>query len=129
MCIYSRDKTVADCFKFRKKIGLDIALEALKDYLRQPKRDVEGLLNFARLNRVEKIIRPYVGHAVSLSAVSLSAVSLSAVSLSTLSLSRIHAATVLLWRRASSAGFFRFLDADTFPTSELIAEVVGVIES
>ena len=58
--IYSREKTVADCFKFRKKIGLDIALEALRDYLRQPKRDIEGLLNFARINRVEKIIRPYL---------------------------------------------------------------------
>ena len=58
--IYSREKTVADSFKFRKKIGLDIALEALKDYLRQPKRDIEGLLNFARINRVEKIIRPYL---------------------------------------------------------------------
>jgi predicted transcriptional regulator of viral defense system len=58
--IYNREKTVADCFKFRKKIGLDIALEALKDYLRQPKRDIEGLLKFARINRVEKIIGPYL---------------------------------------------------------------------
>jgi hypothetical protein len=40
--IYRREKTVADCFKFRKKIGLDIALEALKEYLRQPKRDIGG---------------------------------------------------------------------------------------
>jgi hypothetical protein len=58
--VYSREKTVADGFKFRKKIGLDIALEALKDYLRQPKPDIGGLLNFARLNRVEKIIQPYL---------------------------------------------------------------------
>ena len=58
--IYSREKTVADCFKFRNKIGLDIALEALKDYLRQPNRNLEELLNCARVNRVEKIMRPYM---------------------------------------------------------------------
>ena len=40
--IYSREKTVCDCFKFRRKIGLDIALEALKDYLRQPHRNVQA---------------------------------------------------------------------------------------
>lgn len=58
--IYSREKTVADCFKFRKKIGLDIALEALKDYLRQPDRNIEEILDCARIDRVENIIRPYL---------------------------------------------------------------------
>ncbi len=58
--IYSREKTVADCFKFRNKIGLDIALEALKDYLRQPQRNIEGLLNYARLDRVEKMLSSYL---------------------------------------------------------------------
>jgi predicted transcriptional regulator of viral defense system len=58
--IYSREKTIADCFKFRDKIGLDIALEALKDYLRQPNRNIGEILNYARINRVEKIIRPYL---------------------------------------------------------------------
>lgn len=62
--VYSREKTIADCFKFRNKIGLDIALEALKDYLRQPNRDVQGLLKNARINRVEKIIRPYLQAAL-----------------------------------------------------------------
>jgi len=62
--IYSREKTVADCFKFRNKIGLDIALEALKDYLRQPGRDIPKILEFARINRVEKIIRPYLQGAL-----------------------------------------------------------------
>jgi predicted transcriptional regulator of viral defense system len=62
--IYSREKTVADCFKFRNKIGLDIALEALKDYLRQPGRDIPEVLEFARINRVEKIIRPYLQGAL-----------------------------------------------------------------
>jgi len=62
--IYSREKTIADCFKFRNKIGMDIALEALKDYLRQPNRDIQSILDYARINRVEKIIRPYLQAAL-----------------------------------------------------------------
>jgi predicted transcriptional regulator of viral defense system len=62
--IYSREKTIADCFKFRNKIGLDIALEALKDYLRQPDRDIQEVLNYASVNRVEKIIHPYLQAAL-----------------------------------------------------------------
>ncbi len=62
--VYSREKTIADCFKFRNKIGLDIALEALKDYLRQPNRDIQRILEFASINRVEKIIRPYLQAAL-----------------------------------------------------------------
>lgn len=62
--IYSREKTIADCFKFRNKIGLDISLEALKDYLRQPNRDIQGILDYASINRVEKIIRPYLQAAL-----------------------------------------------------------------
>ena len=64
MRIYSREKTVADCFKFRKKIGLDIAVEALKDYLRQPNRNIAEMLNCARIDRVENIIRPYLQAAL-----------------------------------------------------------------
>lgn len=58
--IYSREKTVTDCFKFRKKIGVDVAVEALKDYLRQPERNIEAILSYARINRVEKFMRPYL---------------------------------------------------------------------
>ena len=58
--IYNREKTVADCFKFRKRIGEDIALEALKDYVNQPNLDVVKLLQHAKLNRVEKRIMPYL---------------------------------------------------------------------
>lgn len=58
--IYNREKTVADCFKFRNKIGLDIALEALKDYMHQPNRDIQKILKYARINRVEKIMMPYI---------------------------------------------------------------------
>jgi predicted transcriptional regulator of viral defense system len=62
--IYSREKTIADCFKFRNKIGLDIALEALKDYLRQPDRDLGELLRCAQVNRVDKIMQPYLKGAL-----------------------------------------------------------------
>jgi predicted transcriptional regulator of viral defense system len=58
--IYSREKTVTDCFKFVNKVGLDIAIEALKDYLRQPDRNLGEILRCARVNRVEKIMQPYL---------------------------------------------------------------------
>jgi predicted transcriptional regulator of viral defense system len=58
--IYDREKTVADCFKFREKVGMDVALESIKDYLRQPKVNVSLLMKYARINRVEKIMRPYL---------------------------------------------------------------------
>ena len=62
--VYNREKTIADCFKFRNKIGRDIAIEALKDYLRQPGPNVPKLLEYARLDRVEKIIQPYLEAAL-----------------------------------------------------------------
>lgn len=62
--IYSREKSVADSFKFRNKIGTDVALEALKDYLRQPDRNIPELMNCARINRVEKIMLPYLQGAL-----------------------------------------------------------------
>ena len=58
--IYSKEKTVADCFKYRKEIGKDIALEALKDYMSSASRNVSGLMEYARINCVEKFILPYV---------------------------------------------------------------------
>lgn len=58
--IYSKEKTVTDCFKYRQQIGKDIALEALKDYMRQPSPDINLLIEYAKINRVEKILRPYV---------------------------------------------------------------------
>jgi predicted transcriptional regulator of viral defense system len=58
--IYNREKTVADCFKFRKRVGEDVALEALKDYVNQPKLDVHKLLEYAKINRVEKLMIPYL---------------------------------------------------------------------
>jgi len=58
--IYNREKTVSDCFKFRNKIGKDVALEALKDYLRLPDRQISLLIEYSKINRVENIIRPYL---------------------------------------------------------------------
>jgi predicted transcriptional regulator of viral defense system len=57
--VYSREKTIADCFKFRNKIGLDVAIEGLKRCLAN-KGSRTKILEFARICRVEKIIRPYL---------------------------------------------------------------------
>ena len=58
--VYGQAKTVADCFKFRGKVGKDVAIEALKDYVQLPGADIEELLQYARINRVERIMRPYL---------------------------------------------------------------------
>jgi hypothetical protein len=56
--IYSPAKTVADCFKYRNKIGAEIAVEALKDYLKQHPRGVDALWRFAKVCRVSNLMRP-----------------------------------------------------------------------
>ena len=58
--VYSPEKTLADCFKYRNKLGLDIALEALKLYCRQRPLQVDELTHYARICRVEKVMRPYL---------------------------------------------------------------------
>ena len=58
--VYSAAKTVADCFKFRNKIGLDIAIEALKDCLRQKKATVNEIYRYSKICRVSNVIRPYM---------------------------------------------------------------------
>ncbi len=58
--IYSQEKTIADCFKFRKKVGMEVALEALKDYVKQPDHQLDQLIAYARIDRVEKIISQYL---------------------------------------------------------------------
>lgn len=58
--VYSPEKSVADSFKFRRKIGLDVALEALNLYRQRRDFDVSRLLHYARICRVEKVLRPYV---------------------------------------------------------------------
>jgi predicted transcriptional regulator of viral defense system len=58
--VYSAAKTVADCFKFRNKIGLDVAMEALKDCVRQKKARVDEIYHYAKISRVSKVILPYM---------------------------------------------------------------------
>ena len=58
--VFSPAKTVADIFKFRNKIGLDAAIESLREGLRKNLFDVSELLGAAKVNRVENIITPYV---------------------------------------------------------------------
>jgi len=57
--IYSPEKTLADCFKYRSKIGLDVVLEALRTYRRQ-KPSFQLVLEHARICRVERLMRPYL---------------------------------------------------------------------
>jgi predicted transcriptional regulator of viral defense system len=58
--VYGVAKTVADCFKHRNKIGLDVALEALKDALTQKKATADELWHFAKICRVANVMRPYL---------------------------------------------------------------------
>lgn len=58
--IYSIEKTIADCFKFRNKIGLDVAIEALKLSRQRKRSKVDLLMKYAKVCRVEKIIKPYL---------------------------------------------------------------------
>lgn len=58
--VFSPAKTVADCFKFRNKIGLDVALEALRDYRRKHRTGMDALWRFAKACRVTAVMRPYL---------------------------------------------------------------------
>ena len=58
--IYCKEKTVADCFRYRKKIGLSIAIEALKDYLVLHDKNLDKLFRYARVDDVDDVITPYV---------------------------------------------------------------------
>jgi len=58
--VYNPAKTVADCFKYRNKIGLDVALEALRDAWRQKKVTMDELWHYAKICRMSKVMRPYL---------------------------------------------------------------------
>jgi len=58
--IFAPEKTVADCFKFRNKIGLDVALEALRLGHARKEFQLRKLVDYARLCRVDRIMRPYL---------------------------------------------------------------------
>ena len=58
--VYGVAKTIADCFKHRNKIGLDVALEALKDARAKKKVSADTLWHFAKICRVANVMRPYL---------------------------------------------------------------------
>ena len=58
--VYSVAKTIADCFKHRNKIGLDVALEALRDARKQKKVSADDLWRYAKICRVANVMRPYL---------------------------------------------------------------------
>ena len=58
--VYSPEKTLADCFKYRSKIGMDVVLEAIRNYRQRGRPQFQKILEYAKLCRVERIIRPYL---------------------------------------------------------------------
>jgi predicted transcriptional regulator of viral defense system len=60
MKIFSPEKTIADCFKYRNRIGVDLAIEGLKRYLERPDANISKILTMADITRVSTIIEPYL---------------------------------------------------------------------
>ena len=58
--VFNAAKTVADCFRFRNKIGVDVALEALRDGWPRRKVTMDALWHYASINRVSNVMRPYL---------------------------------------------------------------------
>jgi len=63
--VYNPAKTVADCFKYRNKVGIDVAIEALKECWRSRRCEIDKLVHYARICRVSNIIQPYMETIVS----------------------------------------------------------------
>jgi predicted transcriptional regulator of viral defense system len=62
--VYKPAKTVADCFKYRNKIGLDVAIEALRDCWRKKLATSDELWRYAKVCRVARVMRPYLESVV-----------------------------------------------------------------
>ncbi|MDA1185693.1 MAG: hypothetical protein O2930_13740 [Acidobacteria bacterium] len=62
MCITPRlfAKTVADCFRYRNKVGIDVAVEALRDFSRRHRGGATELARCARICRVSRVMQPYL---------------------------------------------------------------------
>ena len=58
--VYSAAKTVADCFKYRNKVGVDVAVEALRDFSRRHRGGATELARCARICRVTRVMQPYL---------------------------------------------------------------------
>ena len=66
--VYSLAKTIADCFKYRHKVGLDVALEALQECLRERRCSFDEIWHYAEICRVRSVMRPYLNCALPLQA-------------------------------------------------------------
>ncbi len=58
--IFCPEKTIADCFKYRNKLGLDVAMEALRFYRKRRRPNFDELMHYARIDRVQNVMRPYL---------------------------------------------------------------------
>ena len=58
--IYGAPKTVIDCFRWRDAVGLDVAIEAARQYLKRPESSASKLIEYAKICKVEKFVRPYL---------------------------------------------------------------------
>jgi hypothetical protein len=58
--VFAPAKTVADCFKYRNKIGLDVAIESLRECLRSQRCTMDDLWQYAKICRVQNVMRPYL---------------------------------------------------------------------
>lgn len=57
---YSKEKTIVDCFKHRNKIGIEVAIEALKNYWKDGNTNLEKIKEFAKISKVDKVMQPYL---------------------------------------------------------------------
>ena len=60
IAIFNLAKTVADCFKFRNNVGLDVAVEALKEVVGTRRETPAEIIRYAKINRVDSVMRPYI---------------------------------------------------------------------
>ena len=58
--VYSQEKSIVDCFRLRSKVGVDVAVEALKTYWRQGRTDIDLLRRLAKASRVLRVMTPYI---------------------------------------------------------------------
>ena len=58
--IYSREKTIIDCFKHRNKIGIETAIEALRNYWESGDTNLDKIQNLSKISKVDKLIKPYL---------------------------------------------------------------------
>ena len=58
--VHAAAKTVADCFKYRNRVGVDVAFEALRDFTRRHRSGATELARFARICRLTRVIQPYL---------------------------------------------------------------------